>query len=63
MKNDLPAAMKTIESHAFEKYRGCLIERKGGKFIWAHKIHDTLDEAKRTIDQALEDFNKKDKLQ
>lgn len=39
------------------RYRGCLIDRQGGKFTWMGKQHDSLEEAKASIDEAHDLFN------
>lgn len=61
MKGDLGKAFGKLKDSMYITYRGCLIERKNGKFVWAHKIHDTEDEAKETIDQAYKELSKENK--
>lgn len=59
IKGPIVEAFEKLKNEMWVKYRGCIIEKKGGKFIWMHKTHDTLEDAKLSIDEAFDMFAKK----
>lgn len=56
MKQNLGEAFNSLMNYVFIRYRGCLIERSGGKFIALQVTHDTEAQAKETIDKAFISF-------
>lgn len=58
MKGDLGKTFSKLKESMYERYRGCLIEKSNGKFIWSHKIHNTIEEAKESIDKVYKELEK-----
>lgn len=58
-QNDLGMAFESLMNFTFIKYEGVLIERDKDKFKALHQEYDTLEDAKKGIDQAFIDFGKR----
>lgn len=57
MKNSLNNTLKELMSETFLKYNGCIIKMDKGKY-WVHDTEefDTLDAAKKRIDESIREF-------
>lgn len=53
MKGDLGDAFEKLKQEMFVKYKGCLIEIKGGEFYWSGIGFKTIDLAKEHIDHTF----------
>lgn len=56
--NHLAESLDRVMEHNIINYRGCLIYRTKGEYVWNRKGHKTIQEAKKAVDEALKDFSK-----
>lgn len=54
--SDLLQSFSKIISETFTKYRGCLIEKSGDRFMQNRTSYPTIEAAKEEIDEKLDEL-------